>query len=457
MEKYHTLARRYRPQTFKEVIGQEAIVTTIKNSIKFKRIAQAYLFSGSRGTGKTTIARLFAKALNCKNLSEDLEPCNVCRSCTDILSSRSLDVIEIDGASNRGIDDIRQINETIGYAATNGQYKIYIIDEVHMLTKEAFNALLKTLEEPPENIKFFFATTEAHKVLPTVISRCQRFELNRIPTDALVKKLEDIAKDLKKEIKKEALYLIANFSEGSLRDAESILDQILCYQEGVITLDVINQSLGFIPQDYFFDLDRAYNEQNILFAFTFVENIFQSGKDFSYILEELIEHYRYLLLFKMNDQTPLSDLSEELIQKYKNTVDLYSNEDLFFILDFLIEALQTIQKMPFKRVFMEALILKIIKSKIRIPIEALTKRLVELEKSLTNEKIEAKKEIPQLVKIPFTLKRETEKKEILEPKVVNNNIKTPLETTTKKSQSHYDNLLNFAKIELEGSFKENKF
>src|SRR3972149_551396 len=168
MEKYQILARKYRPQKFIDVVSQESIVKTIKNSIKHKKIAHAYLFSGTRGTGKTTLARLFAKALNCKNPTEDMEPCNNCPSCLEIATSRSLDVIEIDGASNRGIDDIRQINDTIGYTPSSN-YKIYIIDEVHMLTKEAFNALLKTLEEPPENIKFFFATTEPHKVLPTII------------------------------------------------------------------------------------------------------------------------------------------------------------------------------------------------------------------------------------------------------------------------------------------------
>ena len=165
---YQVIARKYRPQTFGAIIGQDPIVTTLKNALQFHRVAQAYLFSGCRGTGKTTLARVFAKALNCKELTSDCEPCNKCTSCLEISGSRSLDVLEIDGASNRGIDDIRQINDTIGYAPSSGKYKIYLIDEVHMLTKEAFNALLKTLEEPPQTVKFFFATTEPHKVLPTI-------------------------------------------------------------------------------------------------------------------------------------------------------------------------------------------------------------------------------------------------------------------------------------------------
>ena len=176
---YQVIARKYRPQTFADVIGQTAIVTTLKNALKFHKLAHAYLFCGCRGTGKTTLARVFSKALNCQKLTENFEPCNQCQSCLEISQGRSLDVIEIDGASHRGIDDIRQINDTIGYAPSSGKYKIYIIDEVHMLTKEAFNALLKTLEEPPANVKFFFATTEPHKVLQTIMSRCQRFDLSR--------------------------------------------------------------------------------------------------------------------------------------------------------------------------------------------------------------------------------------------------------------------------------------
>ena len=193
---YEPFHRKYRPKTFSAILGQDNIVITLKNALKFNRVAHAYLFCGSRGTGKTTLARLFAKALNCLELSPDQEPCNTCISCVQMNEGRALDVIEIDGASNRGIDDIRQINETVSYVTSSSKYKIYIIDEVHMLTKEAFNALLKTLEEPPENVKFFFATTEPHKILPTIISRCQRFDLNRIPSDQICKKLKTIASEL---------------------------------------------------------------------------------------------------------------------------------------------------------------------------------------------------------------------------------------------------------------------
>src|SRR3989344_5068218 len=233
-QKYQVIARKYRPQSFSDVVGQGPAVTTLKNAIRFDKVAHAYLFCGSRGVGKTTLARLFAKALNCSSPTSDLEPCNECPSCVEITSGQSLDVIEIDGASNRGIDDIRQINETVGYAPALGKYKIYIIDEVHMLKKEAFNALLKTLEEPPEKAKFFFATSEPHKGLPTIISRCQRFDLARIQPSLIASKLGSIARDLNRDVEPAALHLIASFAEGSLRDAESLFDQILCFAQNQI-------------------------------------------------------------------------------------------------------------------------------------------------------------------------------------------------------------------------------
>lgn len=375
-EKYQIIARKYRPQVFQEVIGQEAVVKTIKNSLRYKRIANAYLFSGSRGTGKTTLARLFAKALNCKNLKEDCEPCNECLSCKEISSSRSLDVIEIDGASNRGIDDIRQINDTIGYAPS-GKYKIYIIDEVHMLTKEAFNALLKTLEEPPENIKFFFATTEAHKVLPTIVSRCQRFELKRITNDLIINKLESISNDLSREVEKEALYQIANFSEGSLRDAESLLDQMFCYSEGKINLEYINNALGFIDKNYFFELDKNIYDKNTKFAFEFADKIYNAGKDLSYLVEELVEHFKNLLILKLNENS-LNFLSPSLKQKYSSSSLFFSQQQLFYILNTIISAI-TLHKNSFKKIHLETLVIKIIQSKDIVSIDTIIKRLIEIE------------------------------------------------------------------------------
>ena len=386
--KYLVLARRYRPQTFSDVMGQETIITTLKNALRFDRVAHAYLFCGSRGVGKTTIARLFAKALNCQALGTDLEPCNRCSSCLEILSGQSLDVIEIDGASNRGIDDIRQLNETIGYAPSHGKYKIYIIDEVHMLTKEAFNALLKTLEEPPPRAKFFFATTEPHKILPTIVSRCQRFDMQRLTEAQIAQKLLTIAKDLKREISPEAIHLIASFSEGSLRDAESLFDQILCFTDDAIQAEQVRNVLGLVSDELFFEFDSAFNEGRVSFAFELVESLFKMGKDLSHFLEQLIGHYRRLTLAKTMG-TPSLCLPEPLFSRVNRAVKLYTQAQLFYILETLLNAFAPLQKSPMQRASLESILLQILRSKNRIPIEVLIRRLNELEQNLSKNELSA--------------------------------------------------------------------
>lgn len=385
--KYQVLARKYRPQAFGEVVGQEAIVTTLKNALRFDKVAHAYLFCGSRGVGKTTLARLFAKALNCEMRTTELEPCNTCPSCKEIGTGQSLDVIEIDGASNRGIDDIRQINETIGYAPSQGRFKIYIIDEVHMLTKEAFNALLKTLEEPPEKVKFFFATTEPHKVLPTIISRCQRFDLGRIPLSQMVTKLEQIAVDLDRIVEPGASHLIASFSDGSLRDAESLFDQILCFAEGTVTADVVRGALGLISQDYFFKLDEAFSQSHTTYAFDLVASLFASGKDLAHFYEQLIEHIRLVTLAKTMGEKGL-ELPSDLRAKYLESAKFYTAAQCLYLLDYLLKAEQQIQRSVCQRVSLEAALLHYIQSKNRIPVEVLVRKLAELEDKIKAQGIE---------------------------------------------------------------------
>ena len=350
--KYQVLARRYRPQRFCEVIGQEPAVTTLKNALRFGKAAHAYLFCGSRGVGKTTLARLFAKALNCLEKGADMEPCNQCSSCLEIGTGQSLDVIEIDGASNRGIDDIRQINETALYSPSLGRYKIYIIDEVHMLTKEAFNALLKTLEEPPEKAKFFFATTESHKVLPTIVSRCQRFDLGRIQLSQITSKLEQIASDLERTAESEALHLIAAFSEGSLRDAESLFDQILCFAEGTVTAAAVRTALGLISQEHFFALDQAFSEAKAPFAFELVSILFSSGKDLSHFYEQLIEHVRNLssarLLLGEEGKLALAfRISQPATSNLRASTPFFQ---CLYLLEYLLRAESQLQKSACQRV-----------------------------------------------------------------------------------------------------------
>lgn len=382
MQKYQVIARKYRPQRFSEVVGQETIVTTLKNALRFTKIAHAYLFCGSRGTGKTTLARLFAKALNCQAPGKDQEPCNQCSSCTDIIAGQSLDVIEIDGASNRGIDDIRQINETIGYAPSHGRYKIYIIDEVHMLTKEAFNALLKTLEEPPERAKFFFATTEPHKILPTIISRCQRFDLGRIPPSQIIVKLEQIAKDLSRTVDPEALHQIADLSEGSLRDAESLLDQILCFLEGNVSADAVRQVFGLVAEEHFFALDKAFVEFRPAYAFELVGHLFQTGKDLSHFMSQLISHYRFITIAKTLGSGAIPTPLEE---RYVQSARVYTQSQSLYLLEYLLNAEAGLQKSLSGRVYLESVLLHVIRSKNRIPVEILVRRLTEIESSLANQ------------------------------------------------------------------------
>lgn len=383
MAEYQVLARRYRPQTFAEVFGQEAIVTTLMNAILHRRLAHAYLFCGSRGTGKTTLARVFAKALNCKTERKDLEPCNHCSSCREITVGSSMDVLEIDGASNRGIDDVRQITETVSYSAAGGGYKIYIIDEVHMLTKEAFNALLKTLEEPPARVIFIFATTEPHKVPATILSRCQRFNLQRISSEKIVQKLTFIAEEQKAQITEEALLSIAVRAEGGMRDAESLLDQIIAFHEGCITAESVAEFLGVVPRDLFFTLDQAAKDGNLATAFEIANQVFSQGKDLLHFVESLTEHYRTLLLVKVaGPNAPFLTLSAANSEKYTASAKIYTQEQCLVILDFLVEALAQIRFMPSNRIALEALLLRILRVKQRIPVEFLVRQLQELEQAM---------------------------------------------------------------------------
>lgn len=375
MKEYQVLARRYRPQSFAAVVGQDAVVTTLKNALKLNRTAHAYLFSGPRGTGKTTFARLFAKALNCEKLTAEGEPCNNCASCREITNGTSMDVMEIDGASNRGIEEIRKIKDAVAFAASGGRYKIYIIDEVHMLTRDAFNALLKTLEEPPANVKFFFATTEIHKVPMTIISRCQRFQLQRIPADLMEQKLKGILSDIQAKVEDEALKIVVQHSDGCLRDAESLLDQTLSFCEGEITAEMVRTMLGVVSTESFFELDRAGKRGELAVAFKIVEELFAKGKSPAAFIEGLLDHFRMILLCKFSpESTPAA---------YKESAGLYTDEQCLSIIDDLIETQKNIKPSAW-RIYLEALLLRIMRSHRLISVDRLVQRLLELEAKMLN-------------------------------------------------------------------------
>jgi DNA polymerase-3 subunit gamma/tau len=292
---YQVLARKYRPQRFSEVIGQEHITTTLRNAIAQGRLHHAYLFTGVRGVGKTTVARILAKALNCENPSDN-EPCGKCSPCTEITASRSLDVQEIDGASNTGVDDVREIRERAKYLPSSGRYKIYIIDEVHMLSTPAFNALLKTLEEPPAHVVFIFATTEAHKIPATILSRCQRYDFRRIPPALSAAALRRIAGEEKVAISDEAIGMIARESTGSLRDAQSLFDQAIAFSGNDISAGSIKSMLGSLDRTLLFEVVGSTIERDVDRALGVLDEIFKTGADLTRFAGDMLELLRHLLV-----------------------------------------------------------------------------------------------------------------------------------------------------------------
>ncbi len=332
MNEYQVSARKYRPNTFTEVIGQDHISQTLENAISSGRIAHAYLFTGPRGVGKTTTARIFAKALNCDK-GTSIQPCNVCKACIQITEGNSLDVLEIDGASNRGIDEIRSLRENINYSPTQGKYKVYIIDEVHMLTEQAFNALLKTLEEPPPRVIFIFATTEPHRIPITILSRCQRYDFKRIPRENIVKQLTMIADNENYTVPDAALQLIARKAEGSMRDSESIFDQVISFCGNQIRVNEVEKLLGVTGTATYHSLFQALKEKNIYQGLELVNTLLYSGADIGEFLTGIMEYIRNLIIIKMESQPDaIFGIPEDEIPFLQQLAESYALVDLYRML-----------------------------------------------------------------------------------------------------------------------------
>lgn len=314
-QEFLVTARKWRPQRFEDVVGQEHVTRTLENAILNKRIHHAYVFTGPRGVGKTTCARILARAVNCLN-PIGAEPCNECTSCTAMLDSRSVDIIEIDGASNNSVDDVRKLRDSAKYAPMNGQYKMYIIDEVHMLSTSAFNALLKTLEEPPPHLVFVFATTENHKVPATILSRCQRFDFRRMEIETIVAQLQHIAERESITIDEASLVAVARKADGSMRDSQSIFDQIVSFCGTTILYSDLSSVLHLIDVDFFFEVSEAIQTRNVAAMFELARTVIRRGYDLQECLVGLLEHYRNFLSVLATGSTSLIEASSVHIQRY---------------------------------------------------------------------------------------------------------------------------------------------
>src|SRR5438876_1131905 len=375
---YQVIARKYRPQRFSDVVGQEHVTQTLANAIEQKRIAHAYLFCGPRGTGKTTIARIFAKCLNCTGGPKVDFDDNDFR-CQEIAEGRSLDVQEIDAASNRGIDEIRGLRETVRYAPASSKFKIYIIDEVHMLTKEAFNALLTTLEEPPEHVKFMFATTEPEKILLTILSRCQRFDLRRIPAALIVKHLAYIANLEKVKVDPAALYAIARGAEGAMRDAESTLDQLISFCGETIEEPDVLSMFGLTAQSQLLELSRAVLAGEIEAALRQLNELANHGKDLGRLLSDLLNHFRNLLIFQVSrGDLKMLEVSEAEAAALAEQSKMASAEGLTRIMEVFADTEMNLRDAASKKILVEVALLKAIEARSAVSLDSVLKQLQEL-------------------------------------------------------------------------------
>lgn len=376
---YVVLARRYRPQTFEDLVGQEPIVTTLRNAIRTNRVAHAYLLAGPRGVGKTSMARILSKALNCKHGPTDT-PCNACDICRCISEGNDIDVLEIDGASNRGIDEVRNIRQNVSYAPSRARYKIYIIDEVHMLTREAFNALLKTLEEPPSHVKFIFATTAVNRLPETVQSRCQRFDFRNISVHDIEKRLSDICKTEGVQVDAAAIHMIARYARGGLRDSQSVLDQILSFCKDRISPEDVNFVLGCIDEDKILALFDSFVRKDASSALKTVNEILSEGKTSGECIDQLLSCVRELLISSAcGKEATWIEFNASLTQKYGNS---FSQDTLMYMVQIFSDARMRTTDSFLQRILLEIAVVKICRMESVGSLYDIVERLAALEDGL---------------------------------------------------------------------------
>ncbi len=407
---YQVLYRKWRPQKFSDVAGQPQVTKTLENELKSGRINHAYLFTGSRGTGKTTCAKILAKAVNCLNL-QDGNPCCECENCKGIDDGSILDVVEMDAASNRGIDDIRAVIDEAQFRPSRGKYRVYIIDEVHMLTEPAFNALLKTLEEPPEHVVFVLATTEVHKLPSTILSRCQRFDFNRISPEDIKNRLKFVAENEGASIEDDAAYLIAAIADGAMRDALSLMDRCLGGAD-TITTEIVRDSAGLARKDYLFELSTACINKNTAKALETLSRLHRESKDMARLCDELLDHFRSLMMIKCT-RNPQSHIvmSADEFELAQTQADYLTLGEIVYIMDILQNTYQRMGKGNSNKTELEMALVKLSAPDLEGTNEALTARVCALEKALKSG-VTVKETLPETeVKV-----KEVESKPKPEPK-----------------------------------------
>lgn len=472
MEKFIISARKYRPATFKQVVGQDAITSTLQNAIKNQHLAQAFLFTGPRGVGKTTCARILAKTINCENLTENMEPCNQCESCTSFNNNASFNIHELDAASNNSVDDIRSLVDQVRIPPQVGVYKVYIIDEVHMLSQAAFNAFLKTLEEPPAYAKFILATTEKHKILPTILSRCQIFDFRRISVEDIADYLTYVAKNENVDAELEAQHVIAQKADGSLRDALSTFDQIVSYSGDTLTYKNVIENLNILDYEYYFKVSEAILNSNISKLLVIFNEIIENGFDGQHFITGLTMHLRNLLIIKDPATIQLLLASPSLKEKYKTQSEQFNAA-------FLLKAIDTCNKYDLsyktsnnKRLHVEIALMQLSQIDENVVIQEVRKTVPATPKFVSESKTEYKKPVEKQREVKEETEPQEKKKEVRARKEENGrkvkNIsikdglnalkrkaepeteKTEAAITTEFDQEHllkvWNNFINFYKV-----------